>query len=561
VKSVNGLRGLQLRFAICALGFAALVSARPAATPTVVPSANDRCALGLGSFRDDAPCAPFTVVSANVLATFSASVFWGGLAYNRRSLAVLNDGTVMVAAGRGGLFRIDRQNHVTALWAPSDSNYGSGDSIELLAPFAGGVVVSIGNVVLGIREDGSLQFRKQVESSRNGGRTNAIEDRDGTVWLQNLDAPDTTTYAYFPHDGLVKAVPKQIATGQIFPGADRRVFMTATDGIFELRSVPRFERRFVRAPVTLPPGMFARPGIDAFTSSLHVQAAGRDGSFWGSTLTQIVHVLPDGTIRALRLAPPIMWMSMPPRPFELTMAPDGSVWTASPLARVTDDDQIQKVVIADHDGWRLGPSFAPDGSLWTDVTKGNQGDESVVHVTLAPTTSETATVTDAARPSRTATTLSPAILPAGKPPLDGRMGVFLPLMGDPWSCSATGPQMTGFPAFPKTFSISFLATGGPYVIREMRGDGFYIRTSYEHSGDNKFISFTNDDSIHQSGGYEELFSEETLSFSGINKPYNSSLVSVEERYDIQAATRFTIYKKFYSKTAQQLTIACSRRRK
>jgi hypothetical protein len=321
---------LRLSLVTCALGFAGLVSAGPAASPAVTPP-DAGCVLQYRSFRSDAPCAPFTVVKANVLATFSQRVFWGGLASGRQSMTVLDDGTVMIAGRRGGLFRIDRQNHVVALWTPSDNNYGAGDPIQLLGPIAGGVVISTGNLLLGVREDGSLQFRKQVEPTQNGGRMIALQDRDGTVWMQYPTAQGSTTYAYVPRDGRIEEVPQQIAQGKLFPGSDHRVFASTTSGIFELISEPHFSRRLAHAVITLPPGAVAPYGIDAFRSSVDIQAAGSDGSLWGSTLTQIVHVHPDGAIRVLRLIPPIIQITMLPQTFDLAIAPDGSVWNPATM--------------------------------------------------------------------------------------------------------------------------------------------------------------------------------------------------------------------------------------
>ena len=68
-----------------------------------------------------------------VLALFPTTVFNGGFYYNRRPLMALNDGSAMVTAGAGALFRIDRRNRVTLLWKKTHSDYWMNDGIAAVA--------------------------------------------------------------------------------------------------------------------------------------------------------------------------------------------------------------------------------------------------------------------------------------------------------------------------------------------------------------------------------------------------------------------------------------------
>lgn len=327
------------------------------------------------------PCAPFATVRATVLATFPATVFGGDLVYNRRPYIALPDGSAMVAAGLGGLFRIDRKNRASVIWKPSQNDYWFSNPIELLAPFNDGVVLYAAKSVIGVRKDGSVAFRKQVNPTEdNGGGENvtATQDPDGTVWIAHRNGTDRSVYAYVPRIHRVEHVPTDIAQGALIASFNGRAYENTPDGLFELGSVPTFRKRFVRKPITSPsppPGQF---GMDGRSSLLDIQAVGSDGSLWASTWTQVIHMHPDGSIHVIRLAPPITAIHMQPINFDLTVAHDGSVWIASKPLRITNDDRVQVIDLPDNDGWRR-LSFSPDNSVWTMLDG-----ENVAHFSIVP---------------------------------------------------------------------------------------------------------------------------------------------------------------------------------
>jgi len=129
--------------------------------------------------------------------------------------------------------------------------------------------------------------------------------------------------------------------GTIVASQDGRVYDSTNDGLFALKALPHFQRRFVHKPVALstPPRHF---GIDRYPAFLDIQVIGSDGSLWGTTFTQAIHVHPDGSIFVVRLAPPLTAIRIPPHNLELTIARDGAVWLASSLVRIPNDDRGAK---------------------------------------------------------------------------------------------------------------------------------------------------------------------------------------------------------------------------
>lgn len=370
------------------------VAATPVASPSTAPG-RPPCVFDSRFGSGYEPCAPFTRVHAHALATFTSSVFGDWFGEARRPVVALNDGSAMVEAGSGGLYRIDNQNHVAVLWLPDEHDW-YGDPIELLAPFSGGAVVYAAKSVLGVRVDGSVVFRKQIENADKnwlGFRVTASQDAKGIVWFSDGNWSKTSVYAYLPHARKIVTLPSVLAQGQIIAAPDGRVYENGHDGLFSLTSAPQVHSRFVHSPISLPPRPADQFGIDTFSSSADIQAVGSDGSLWGSTYTQVIHVHPDGSIHTIRLAPPITAIKMPPINFHLTMARDGSVWLPGKLVRITNDDRVQAIDLPHADGWRLGPSFGPDNTAWA-ITTGEDGgsSENVVHFSISPLASRQSSV-------------------------------------------------------------------------------------------------------------------------------------------------------------------------
>jgi 6-phosphogluconolactonase (cycloisomerase 2 family) len=436
---------MYVRVAICGVTFIGLVSTTPSPVPSIMPPNRPACVLGGFFVRPDfEPCAPFTTVKARVIATFSTTVFGASFGYGRRPVLALNDGSAIVATGLGGLFRINQQNRATVLWRPSQSDdYWYGHPIELLALFSGGAVVYAVKSVLGVRNDGSVAFRKDVYAgnvSSGGQSITAAQDREGTVWIADNSGPKQAMYAYVPRTHRVVDIPSGV--GKIIRAPNGRVYESGRDGLFELDVQPRFSRRFVHAVIRVPT---PRPGQLDGSPFADIQAVGSDGSLWGATWTQVIHVHPDGSMRVIRLAPPLTSIKMPPTNINLTMARDGSVWTTSKLVRIVSDDRVEAIDLAGNDGWRRGPSFGPDNTGWTILSGENGGDASVAHFSIAPSRQQPFVATNKAL--RVATSSPPPAPPATpSPPLPpSSRGVdFVYLAnGDPSSVSAYWAERRG----------------------------------------------------------------------------------------------------------------------
>jgi len=387
------------RTVICALGLIVLVSTVPSPSPSTTAAAQRPCLFenAFGA-RDHDPCAPFTIVRAHPLAIFSTSAFGGGFGSARRPVVALSDGSAMVANDEGGLFRIDQHNRVLTLWQPNGSSDWYNDPIELLSSFRGGAVLYDRKAVMGVRRDGSIAFRKQVDPAEVGDNITAVQDPYGVVWIAYANGPKAV-YAFVSHAHRVEELPSEIAQGTIVTSQDGSVYDSTNDGLFELKALPHFQRHFVHGPVPLPtpPRHF---GIDGYPAFLDIQVIGSDGSLWGTTFTQVIHVHPDGSIHVIRLAPPLTAIRIPPHNLELTIARDGAVWLASSLVRITNDDRVQKIDLPRHDGWRRGPSFGPDNSAWTILSGESGGAASVAHFSIVPSREQPVVVTEKAQSLR-----------------------------------------------------------------------------------------------------------------------------------------------------------------
>jgi hypothetical protein len=491
-------------------------------------------------------------VRAGVLALFPTSVFNGGFYYNRRPLMALNDGSAMVTAGAGALFRIDSQNRVTLLWKETRNDYWMNSGIALLAPFdESGVVLYLAKWVLGVRADGTIAFRKQVDFAdgiSSGYNVTAAQDRDGTVWFAHVYGDNKTVYAYLPRTRQVEEVPNDVAHGDLIAAPDGRVYQDTRDGLFELKGLPRFHRNFVHAPIRLSPD----------GAALEIRAVGADGSLWASTWTDVIHVHPDGRVHKIVLAPPILVIAAMPQPFPLTMARDGAVWVNdSKLIRITSDDRVAVIDLPNYEAWTRGPSFGPDNTPWTTVSGENGG---AVHFTIGPAHQAPLLVTTKAQPlPNHVLVVAPNVPQPTDIGIRREMLVFAPLLGDPWQCTADALAMPGFPAYPRTFTVTFTPFAGNMLTRVMTGDGFFIRTLYSSSVGPNFSAYTNEGGgLAHAGGDETLVSSDGLSFSGENREKDGRIIPVTERYIRPSATRLTIAITFDDGRPREGTISCKR---
>jgi hypothetical protein len=538
------------RTALCGLSLLALLSVAPGPSPaSPTPQA---CVFGdpNDKWRYE-PCAPFTTVRAGVLALFPTAVFNGGFGYNQRPLMALNDGSAMVTASSGTLFRIDPRNRVTLLWKAPRYDYWMNNGISLLAPFnESGVVLYVAKWVLGVRADGTIAFRKQVDfTDKNvAGGVTAAQDRDGTVWFAHVYGDDKTVYAYVPRTRQVEEVPRGVAQDGIVAASDGRVYQNTSVGLFELKSLPHFHRNFVHAPIGLP----------RYNAALEIRAVGSDGSLWASTSTDVIHVYPDGRVHKIVLAPPIMVSSGMQRSFELTIARDGAVWIkGSKLIRIANDDRVEVIDLPNYEGWTHGPSFGPDNTPWVIVSGQNPG---VAHFTIAPTHQTPLVVTTKAEPlPNHILVVAPNVPPPTDIGIRREMLIFAPLLGDPWRCTANAPAVPGFPAYPKTFATTFTPFIGNTLTRVMTGDRFFIRTLYSSNAGPIFQAYTNEGGgLNSTGGYEMLNSSDGLSFSGDNREKGGRVITVTERYIRPSATRFVIAIAFDDGGRHEGTISCKR---
>ena len=497
-------------------------------------------------------CAPFTTVRIGVLALFPTTVFNGGFYYNRRPLMALNDGSAMVTAGAGALFRIDRRNRVTLLWKETHSDYWMNNGIALLSPFnESGAVLYVAKWVLGVRADGTIAFRKQVDFADGnwaGDNVTAAQDRDGTVWFAHVYGDDKTVYAYVPRTRQVEEVPDDVAQGDLVGASDGRVYQNTGDGLFELKSLPHFHRNFVHAPIRL----------SRDDAALEIRAVGSDGSVWASTWTDVIHVHPDGRVHKIVLAPPILEITAIPQPFALTMAHDGAVWIkGSKLIRIANDDRVAVIDLPNYDAWTRGPSFGPDNTPWATVSGENPG---IAHFTIGPSHQAPLVVTTKAQPPPNhILVVAPNVPQSTDIGIRREMLVFAPLLGDPWQCTANAPAVPGFPAYPKTFAITFTPFMGNTLTRVMTGNRFFIRTLYSSNAGPLFEAYTNEGGgLAYAGGYETLNSSDGLSFAGENREKGGRFITVTERYILPSATRFVIAVAFDDGRRHEGTISCKR---
>lgn len=269
-----------------------------------------------------------------------------GFLYSGPAIIPLDDGTIVAASF--GLYRVTPRGAVERFWA---TDGGQPDWFDSGMP---GVVVGWwpdNEHLIGIRLDGTQAF-----SLPTPGPAVVIYDGNGTLWF-SIWGPPPAVYAISNESGAANLVPEMAGLLYAFNG---RAYSRSPDGsIVLLRGFPHVTYRIVGQTVRVPLDF----GADRFFD-LPLSAVGPDGSLWGSNVTSIVHVHPDGSIREIVLKRHPTAITHLPMPIAFHLARDGTVWL-SPTVRVLNNDQIQEIR---YPPGGLGPSSsvtaAADGSIW-----------------------------------------------------------------------------------------------------------------------------------------------------------------------------------------------------
>lgn len=340
------------------------------------------------------PCAPFTVASADVLAILSKRAFGGS---RPDSVVALANGSAIVIANNG-LYRVDHGNQVTNLWGPESEHQTDCYWLNLLAPYTQGVLLlrsgpqRLTDWLMGVRPDGSVAFHLAgtfaMTAPNDPASAKAFQDAAGVIWIEGYGAEQHALYALNLHDPrnpLPQGVPLRLRG--LFGDSMGNAYAHGADGLYRLRSSPDIDASFVHADIPSPsrhPGQYG--SMDSYGDHESPSAVGPDGSLWATTVTQVIHVHADGTVRVLRLHEPLTSMKAYPSYIALQMAPDGSVWTQGyhEFIRITNDDRIEAIDAPwrpDENDYTVIYSFAPDGSVWY-VQSLKPNETSVVHIRI-----------------------------------------------------------------------------------------------------------------------------------------------------------------------------------
>lgn len=306
-------------------------------------------------------CTPFTTVGMRILRVIPNVAF--GKDARPDDVAVLDDGAVLVHTDRNGLFRIV-QGRITAVWLPRSAcppwgkwsfDFEQVFDDEVLGRFTTQfednrthVVHTAASWLGSIRADGSTAFRWPPSPATT---ETIAKDASGVIWATNKASQQLTLFAYFPQANRVVTVDFD-GIVKLFRSLNGRVYASNDRGLFVLESRPKVRARMVRRSIG---GAF--------------QGVGRDGSLWATTPYQVLHLHPNGTIVRLQLGDPlppaVSLGDMPRAPnIDLSMAPDGAVWTTGQLVRIGNDDRIT-VVEQPANADRGDVHFAPDSTMWT----------------------------------------------------------------------------------------------------------------------------------------------------------------------------------------------------
>lgn len=233
--------------------------------------------------------------------------------------------------------------------------------------------------------DSSITFKWLQHLQNGNGYPSRLvaADRDGMLWFEWTANDRTALYAYSPRTQVVTSFNLSFIVAA-FRSPDGRLYAATGSGLFELTSRPSASVRLVHAQVPAPSRAPNQFGTDwPYGPNLAIRGVGPDGSLWVSTISQVIHIHPDGTTRVIRLLPPATGWHMLPSPIPLTMAPDGSIWISfGRLIHITTDDHVQLVTVPPDENWQENLSVSSDGSVWVLAYNEQSGRRDVVHFAL-----------------------------------------------------------------------------------------------------------------------------------------------------------------------------------
>jgi hypothetical protein len=329
----------------------------------------------------EGPCAPFTDVPIHVIDAISFDAFGEGDAPT--AIAVLDDGSAVVATMREGLFRVSGRR-IATLFQPNDLCGSKPHILELLGAFDDQAVIRYEYTsVAGVRADASISFRWSPQGGFSGYPRRIVgRDARGTLWAyEDLDE-ENQVLAYDPRTRTQVRIDQPKDVSYFFLSPAGKLYASSSRGLFEVSAQPHARVSLVRGP------------IRAKIGPVLIQEVGWDGSIWGATPSEVMHEHPNGKVVVFRLSRAGIGVEngvpdLSSEPVSLTMGPDGSVWLTNPegeLFRFTNDDRIQRILAPPQSSWGSDPSFARDGSLWAQLGDG------ISHFTLTRFDSSSATL-------------------------------------------------------------------------------------------------------------------------------------------------------------------------
>jgi hypothetical protein len=339
---------------------------------------------GLGKPLNYEPCEPFTTLAATTIDRIPHELF--GQNNDPVALALLSDGSPMIEAGDGLFYAV--HGRLAFVLRPFGTSCDSrADMWSLIGAFNREAFLKdeATGTVIGVKRDGSFTFKWLQHPQNESGYPSVFvaADRYGTLWFEWRANDRTAVYAYAPRTHVATSFKLSFVVGA-FRSPNGRVYAATESGLFELNSRPNVSVRLVHAPIPAPSPAPNQLGSDwPYGPSLAIRGVGPDGSLWASTVSQVIHVRPDGTTRVIRVAPPANGWHGLPGPIPLTMAPDGSIWISwDRLIHITNDDRVQLVTVPKDESWRESLSVSPDGSVWVLAYNEQSGRRDVVHFAL-----------------------------------------------------------------------------------------------------------------------------------------------------------------------------------
>ncbi len=349
-----------VRAVLLAVVLVAGAAGPPSPTPTPVEDNTHPCPIeGYGSLK---VCAAFRDVPIRTLTVIPSWRFPQG--QQPEGASALADGSVLVNTDYQALYRII-SGHITTIWPPPERcKHSKHFWFGLAGSFDDQAVLKHGDSVAGVRPDGSLSFDRDYLSNLV-----SVVQADGIIWFFRRNDQGYSLDAYDPRTR--KAVEVDVPGIESFFGSpNRHAYAGTRKGLYEMKARPTPRAQLVRA---------------SYEDALP-QGVGPDGSFWASTITDVIHVHRDGAVHVMQFIPPITsGSSLRREPISLNMAPDGSMWIQwTGLIRITNDDRIQRLEFPREGDWSRPISFGPDSSVWL-VARANLNDvEGVVQFVPSP---------------------------------------------------------------------------------------------------------------------------------------------------------------------------------